>query len=703
MQRIKEKIEVNGRTLEIETGQLARQAQGAVKVSYGETVILATCCTDEARPGLNFFPLTVDYRERTYAAGKIPGGFFKREGRPQEKETITSRLIDRPLRPLFPDGYKKEVQVMVTVLSSDGENDADIPALIGASCATALTPAPFAGPVGAVRISSKDGNMIVNPTVTQLQESDCDFVVAGTSDAVVMLEGEANEVPEEEVIKSIEKAFSEIKRIVELQNTLLQKANPEKEEFVAPQSDEELENKVKEAAEEKITSLFKTATSKIERSRSLSKIKEEVLQELVDEESEDASDVKGAISEYFGQLKKEILRKLIKEEGLRVDGRKPDELRPIDCVSSLLPRTHGSGLFTKGETQALAAVTLGTMADMQIMDELSGEYKKSFMLHYNFPAFSVGEVKPNRGPGRREIGHGLLAEKALKKVFPSRDDFPYTIRVVSDILESNGSSSMASICAGTIALMDAGVKIESPVAGVGMGIIEGVILTDMLGDEDHAGDMDFKVAGTQKGVTAIQMDIKIEGISTQVLRDALNKAREARLKTLEAIQKEIAQPREELSPHAPGITIIKINPEKIGSLIGPGGKNIKKIQEDTGASIDIEDDGSVSISADNEEAMAETVKRVKGHTDEAKPGQIYIGTVKNIMNFGAFVEILPGQDGLVHISELAPYHVSQVTDVLNEGDEVRVKCIEIDERGRINLSRVQAMSEEEKEKEKNNK
>ncbi len=700
MQKITEKIEINGRELVIETGQLARQAHGSVKVSYGETVILATCCTAEARPGIDFFPLSVDYRERTYAAGKIPGGFFKREGRPQEKETITSRLIDRPIRPLFPDGYKNEVQIMIAVLSSDGENDADIPALVGASCATSLSKAPFLGPVGAIRMGRVGGETVINPTFSQLKESDYNFVVAGTSDAVVMLEGEGNEIPEEEIVKSIEIASQEIKKIVEVQNRIIEKVNPEKEEYEEIKPDSELENKVKELAEEKILEVYRAGCSKIERSASLSEIKKTVVEELVDESSEDAESRTDEIKGVFSGLAKSLLRKLVREEGVRVDGRGPDDLRPIECATALLPRTHGSGLFTKGETQSLAAVTLGTMADMQIMDELEGEYKKNFMLHYNFPPFSVGEVRPNRGPGRREIGHGLLAEKAIKKVLPSREDFPYTVRVVSDILESNGSSSMASICAGTLALMDAGVSIKAPVAGVGMGIIDGVILTDMLGDEDHAGDMDFKVAGTESGVTTVQMDIKIKGISSDILREALEKAKKARLGTLDEMKKEISQPREEISPHAPGITLIKINPEKIGSLIGPGGKNIKKIQEETGAAIDIDDDGTVAISAVSKEDMDEAVRQVKGYTDEAKPGQIYVGKVKNIMNFGAFVEILPGQDGLVHISELAPYRVGKVEDILNEGDEVRVKCVEIDERGRINLSRIQAMSPEEREQEK---
>lgn len=699
MTKFTESIEVNKRILKIETGELARQAGGSVLISYGETVVLATCCVAGAREGQNFFPLTVDYRERTYAAGKIPGGFFKREGRPQEKETISSRLIDRPIRPLFPDGYVDEVHIVLTVLSSDGDNDADIPALIGGSCAAALSPAPFQGPVGAVRIGKVDGKFVVNPTFAESELSTMDIVVAGTAEAVTMLEGKADEATEEEVLDAIDVARGEIGKIIELQKKIVQHVSPEKIEFVAPEKDESLLEEVKEAASARIIEVFRAALSKHARSAALKEIRDAVISSY-EAKGENWAERLSEVREALEKTEKLMLRKLIKEEKLRVDGRKPDQLRKITTSVGILPRTHGSAVFTKEETQSLSVATLGTGSDQQIMDELGGEYKKHFMLHYNFPPFSVGEARFMRGPGRREIGHGLLAEKAIFPMLSSKEEFPYTIRLVSDILESNGSSSMASVCAGSMALMDAGVPMKSTVAGVGMGIIENVILTDMVGDEDHSGDMDFKVAGTRKGVTAIQMDIKISGISREILERALAQAKVARIQTIDELEKTIAESRKEFSPYAPQLATLKIKTDKIGALIGPGGKHIKKIQEDLNVDIDVSDDGTVIISANSKDDLISAENMVRGFTDDVEPGKTYVGTVQKIMDFGAFVQVLPGKDGLVHISELAPYRVGKVTDILSEGDTVKVKCLEIDDRGRINLSRVAALTPEEVQKEK---
>ncbi|MFW6172365.1 MAG: polyribonucleotide nucleotidyltransferase [Elusimicrobiota bacterium] len=702
MKKITKEIDVGGRKLIIETGELAKQASGAVKVSYGETVVLATCCISKLDKDLGFFPLTVNYRERTYAAGKIPGGFFKREGKPQEKEIITSRLIDRPIRPLFPDNFNYEVQIIITVLSSDGENDTDIPAMIGGSCAVAISEAPVDESVGAVRIGKCKGEYVVNPTFQQIEDCEFEFVIAGNEHAITMMEGEGLECSEEEVLKSLDFAAKEIKIIAELQKEIIKEIDPDKIEIEPEEFDEDLVSNVKEFCESKIKQVIKNAYSKKQRREELSSIKKEAIDEFVPEhtEPEEIEEKTSQIGKILDQLEKDILREQVKEEGKRVDGRAPDELREINCEAGILPRTHGSGLFTKGETQSLAVTTLGTSSDQQIMDELEGEYKKHFMLHYNFPPYSVGEVRRMTGPGRREIGHGLLAEKALVSVLQEKKTFPYTIRVVSDILESNGSSSMATVCAGCISLMDAGVPLSMPVAGVGMGLIDDVILCDILGDEDHAGDMDFKVAGTRKGITAIQMDIKTRGIANETLRKVLDKAKTARLKTLDEIEKVISKPRDNISPYAPQISTTQINPDKIGALIGSGGKTIKKIQEETGSNIDIEDDGRVTVSADSKDNLDKALEKIKGYTEEVEPGKIYKGKVRKIMDFGAFVEILPGQDGLVHISELAPYHVKKVTDIVNEGDEILVKCINIDEKDRINLSRVKALSDKDRQKEK---
>ncbi len=705
MEKFKEAFELAGRELRLETGELARQAGGAVKVSYGDTVVLATCCVS---PGGNlpFFPLTVDYREKTYAAGKIPGGFFKREGKPQEKEVITSRLIDRPIRPLFPEGYKDEVQVFISVLSSDGINNSDIPAMIGGSCAVALSSAPMEDPIGAIRIGKIDGEFIVNPTFEQINDSEFDIIVAGKEGTITMIEGKAYETSEEDILKAINKAEEYVAQIVDLQNKIVEKAGKEKLVYEPAPIDDELAKKVRNKASAAITEIFKSAYSKQVRSSKLTELKDQIIEKLAEkdpETGESDSDISGQIKTIFGKLEKEILRKMVTEDKLRVDGRKPDELRPITCKAGYLPRTHGSAVFTKDETQSLGVITLGTTSDQQIMDELEGEYKKHFMVHYNFLPFCVGEVRRYFGPKRREIGHGLLAERALYPVLPDKEDFPYTIRLVSDILESNGSSSMATVCAGTLALLNGGIKMKAPVAGVGMGIIGDTILTDMLGDEDHAGDMDFKVAGTRKGVTAIQMDIKISGINREILREALQKAKDARLSTLEEIEKETPKAKDNLSPWAPQLNTLTIKKSKIGAVIGPGGKNINHIQDESDASVDIDDDGqqgTVTISTDSRESMDRAVKMVKGFTDEAEVGKIYEGTVQTVKNYGAFVEVLPGMDGLLHISELAPYHVAKVTDILNEGDTVKVKCTKIDDRGKISLSRVEAMTNEELEAEK---
>ncbi len=702
MTKITEKIELNGRDLVIETGEIARQAGGSVKVTYGETVVLAACCTAEVKANLGFFPLTIDYRERTYAAGKIPGGFFKREGRPQEKETISARLIDRPIRPLFPEGYGDEVQVMITILSFDGENDADIPAMIGASCAVSLSSAPFNGPIGAVRIGKIGDNFIVNPTCSEMNECEFDLVIAGTEAGISMLEGKSNETSEETILKAIETAEPIIAEIVQFQRNIVKLAEVEKMEFTPPELDEDLKKEITGIVEDKIMKVYKGSLSKHERSKNLKVIKKELLEQLIDSQQEDDAK-ESMIKTIFSKIEKEVLRKLLIEEKIRVDGRGPEDLRPITCISGVLPRTHGSGIFTKGETQSLSVVTLGTKHDQQIMDALEGEYKKNFMLHYNFPPYSVGEVRPNRGTSRREIGHGILAEKAISYALPEREIFPYTIRLVSDILESNGSSSMATVCAGTIALMDAGVPLKKPVAGVGMGIIDDVILTDIMGDEDHAGDMDFKVAGTKEGLTAIQMDIKISGISKDILKKALEQAKKARIATLEEIEKVISEPREDISQYAPRVATLTINPKKIGILIGPGGKNIKAIQEATETVIEIDDDGTVAVSSASKDNLAKAVDMVKNSTADAEAGQTYEGIVKGVVDFGAFVEILPGKEGLVHISELAPFRVNKVTDILNMGDKVKVKCLGVDERGKIKLSRVKALTDEEvnEEKDKN--
>lgn len=682
-------MELAGRTLVLETGTLAGQASGAVVVQYGDTVILATAViSPEVKEGINFFPLTVDYSEKMYAAGKIPGGFFKREGRPRGKEIITSRLIDRPLRPLFPDGFKNEVQIMISVLSTDCENDSDVISIVGASCALAISGAPFNGPVGAVRVGRINGEFVINPTFQQLENSDLDLVIAGTRKAIIMVEGAASEIPETVMLEALEVGHKSIQDLIKLQEKLvssLEVKEGTRPEYKIYEIDKELEKKVKELAEAKIAEAI--CLDKLTRRIKLAKITEETIEQL----KESYPDTNGDIKIILDDIKREKIRQKIIKEKKRVDGRGLSEVRPIDCKVGVLPRTHGSGLFTRGSTQALVTTTLGTPSDMQIMDELEKEYKKKFMLHYNFPPFSTGEVRPSRGPGRREIGHGMLAERALTPVLPPDDKFPYTIRLVSDILESDGSSSMASICGSSLSLMDAGVPISAPVAGVAMGVIvengQSLILTDILGLEDYCGDMDFKVAGTKEGITAFQMDVKIEGVTLEIIRKALDDALKARLLILDKMMQAIQTPRTSLSNYAPKIIIVQINPDKIRDVIGPGGKIIKKIIEDTKVEIDIKDNGQIFIAAVDIEACNKAQQIIEYLVADAEVGKVYKGKVTRIVNFGAFVEILPGKEGLVHISQLDDRRVEKVENVVREGEEIMVKVIEIDNQGRINLSR----------------
>jgi polyribonucleotide nucleotidyltransferase len=682
-------MELAGRTFTLETGVLAGQASGAVVVQYGDTVVLATAViSPQPKEGVDFFPLTVDYSEKMYAAGKIPGGFFKREGRPREKEILTARLIDRPLRPLFPDGFKNEVQIMVSVLSTDCENDSDVISIVGASCALAISGAPFNGPVGAVRVGRINGEFVINPTFQQLENSDLDLVLAGTKKAIIMVEGAAKEIPESVMLEALEAGHKGIQDIIKLQENLVKSLEIKegtRPEYKIYEIDKELQGKVTELAEKKMTEAI--CLDKLTRRIQLAKLTEETIEQL----QESYPESNGEIKVILDELKRDIIRRKIIKEKKRVDGRGLSDVRSINCKVGVLPRTHGSGLFTRGGTQALVITTLGTPSDMQIMDELEKEYKKKFMLHYNFPPFSVGEVRPNRGPGRREIGHGMLAERSLRPVLPPDDKFPYTIRLVSDILESDGSSSMASVCGSSLSLMDAGVPITAPVAGVAMGVIiedgQALVLTDILGLEDHCGDMDFKVAGTTKGITAFQMDLKVEGVTLEILRKALDEALKARLFILEKMMQAINTPRQSLSNYAPKIIVLQINPDKIRDVIGPGGKIIKKIIEDTKVEIDIKDDGQIFIAAVDVEACNKAQQMIECLVADAEVGKIYKGKVTRIVNFGAFVEILPGKEGLVHISQLDEKRVEKVDDVVHEGEEIMVKVVEIDNQGRINLSR----------------
>ena len=688
-------IELRGKELTLETGKMARQADGSVVARYGDTVVLATAVSSKtAREGIDFFPLTIDYLEKTYAAGKIPGGFFKREGRPTEKEVLTSRLIDRPHRPLFPKGYSCETQGIVNVLSYGDENIADVLGITSMSTALHISDIPFDGPVAAVRIGRIQGAFIINPDLKEVEECDLNLVVAGTTDAVAMVEGSAQEMSESDLLEAIDLAHAEIKKLCAVQNEFREKVGKPKRSFTVPEKDEELKNKVKELAVGKITEAI-VIPDKLRRQSALDEILNEIIKLLNKEDKDIAKDIAAA----FNDIEKNLVRDMILSRNVRADGRTPEQIRPISAEVGLLPRTHGSALFVRGETQCLAVVTLGTTDDEQRIDSLEGETTKSFMLHYNFPPFSVGEVKPLRSPGRREIGHGILAERSIRAIMPSKADFPYTVRIVSDTLESNGSSSMASVCGGTLALMDAGVPIKAPVAGIAMGLIkEGdrvVVLTDILGLEDHLGDMDFKVTGTENGIAAFQMDTKIGGISREIMEKALEQARQGRLFILNKIKETMTEPRKELASHAPRIYTMQIKQDKIREVIGTGGKVIRGIIEKTGVKINIDDSGLISIAASDGVAAQKAIDIINGIIAEAEIGKIYLGKVKKIMDFGAFVEILPGTEGLCHISQLSDKRVANVTDEVSEGEEILVKVIEIDKMGKIRLSRKEAMREQE--------
>ncbi len=679
--------DVGGRELSFEVGRVARQAHGATLVRYGGTVVLVTAVmSEEVREGIDFLPLLVDYEERFYAAGKIPGGFFKREGRPSENAILSARLVDRSIRPLFPKGFRNDVHIVVTVLSYDQLNQPEILAINGASLALSVSEIPFDGPVAAVRVGYIDGEFIVNPTEPELETSELDLVVAGTKDAIVMVESGAREIPEKVMVDAMAFAHEHIRKIIEIQERLIEKLGKEKMKLESPERNEELSRIIRERWAQAIREALNIRT-KIERNAALKKIEREIYTEL----GEEFLGYEFQMKEEFEALLHETVRKMIVEEGIRADGRGWKDIRPITCEVGVLPRTHGSALFTRGETQALVITTIGVVGDEQIIDGLGEEEAKRFMLHYNFPPYSVREVRPMRGPGRREIGHGALAERALKAVIPPEDDFPYTIRVVSEILSSNGSTSMATVCGGTLSLMDAGVPIKSPVAGIAMGLIkEGdkvVVLSDILGLEDHHGDMDFKVAGTEKGITALQMDLKVKGISFDTLERALEQAREGRLYILGKMKEAIAEPRPSLSPYAPRIMVAEINPDKIHEVIGPGGKIIRDIIRKTGAKIDIEEDGKVYISSPTEESGLKALEMIKNIAREVKEGDIFKGKVTRVTKFGAFVEIWPGKVGLVHISELSDRKVRSVEDVVKVGDEIEVMVIGVDSLGRISLSR----------------
>jgi polyribonucleotide nucleotidyltransferase len=690
---------IGGRVMSIETGRVAEQSSGAVLVRYGDTVILATAVgSTEPREGIDFFPLTVDVEERMYAAGKIPGGFIKREGRATEHAILASRLTDRPLRPLFPKGYRNDVQIVITVLSVDQENDPDVMCIVGASAALTISDIPFAGPVGAVCVGYIDDQIVINPTESQMAQSKLDLTIAGTSDAVMMVEAGAKELPEDLMLEAVRAGQEALQDIIKMQEKLAQAVGVVKRPFTPPPPvDPELQAKVAEFVHPRFEAAV-SSPNKATRSAALDLVQDELVTELGTQYPDRLKDI---ITLYEKELKSYV-RNAILDHGARPDGRDLKTIRPITCEVGLLPRTHGSALFTRGQTQVLSVVTLGSPGDEQVLDGLGQVDNKRFMHHYNFPPYSTGETKPLRGPGRREIGHGALAERAVAAVIPSQSEFPYTIRAVSDILSSNGSTSMGSVCGTTLALMDAGVPIHAPVAGVAMGLVTGegeragkwAVLSDIQGIEDALGDMDFKVAGTADGVTALQMDIKVKGITYEIMAKALEQAHEGRMFIMEKMLDAIDAPREELSTFAPRIQTIKINPDKIGAVIGPGGKMIRKIQEESGAKIDIEDDGSVNISATSGEAMQAAMDAVRALTDEVEVGRIYTGTVRRLVDFGAFVEILPGKEGLVRTAQLADYQVMRPEDVVSVGDEITVMVIEVDGQGRINLSRRAALSGE---------
>ena len=687
-------IEINGKSLHVETGRIAKQANGSAVVTLGETVVLVTAVsTDQIREGIDFLPLTVEYQEMSYAGGRIPGNFFRRDmGRPGEKETLTARLIDRPLRPLFPDNYYYETQVIATVLSTDKENEADVLAMLGASTALEISDIPFAGPIAGVRVGRVDGKFIANPTLSQQVESDINLIVACNRAGISMVESGSLFVSESDMIEAIFFGHEAMQPMLDMQEELKNEIGKPKRVIPAETVNEELRKKVSEMGAPMLQDVVTTADKMLRQEKG-----KQVRNKIQDALNETYKDMESEISEAVHAQEKKMVRKMILEEGKRIDGRSFTEVRPIECVVGLLPRVHGSALFTRGETQAMVLTTLGTEKDEQRMESIYGEYFRSFILHYNFPPYSVGEAKRLSGPGRREIGHGALARRALLPVLPQKEDFKYSIRVVSEILESNGSSSMASVCGGCLSLMDAGVPVKEPVAGVAMGLVSDgnkvVVLTDIIGDEDHYGDMDFKVTGTRDGITALQMDIKIEGISREVVEQALDQAKEGRIFILDEMNKAISKSRDQVSEYAPIISTLKIKPEKVRVLIGPGGKTIREITNTSGARIDVDDEGTVTISAADGECSDAAIKMINEISQEAEVDKLYMGKVVKIMDFGAFVEIFPGTDGLVHISQLARERVEKVTDVLKEGDEVLVKVLEVDNNGKIRLSRKAALGE----------
>jgi polyribonucleotide nucleotidyltransferase len=684
---IRENVKIGDRIVTLETGRIAKQAS-SVLVTCGETIVLVTAVgADSPRPGIDFFPLSVDYIEKTYAAGKIPGGFFKREGRLRDDEVLVSRLIDRPCRPLFPEGFRNDVQVIATVLSFDKETPADVLAMVGASAALHISNIPWAGPIGGVRVARVDGKLVANPTFAEIEKADLDLVVAASKDAIVMVEGECNEVSEQDLVDALFFAKDAVQNVIDLIERMREAVGKPKMEFTPPSTPENVVARVRELALERVRAAC-NVPAKHERYGAFKAIKKEVVAQVVAELGPDAeAHAKAA----YEDLRYTTMRRQVVEDRRRVDGRDLTTVRPITIETGLLPRVHGSALFTRGETQGIVTVTLGTGQDEQRIDALTGDTFKRFLLHYNFPPYSVGETKPMRGPGRREVGHGRLAERALSKVLPSKEAFPYTIRVVSEITESNGSSSMATVCGGSLALMDAGVPVKAAVAGVAMGLImEGdawAVLTDILGDEDHLGDMDFKVCGTAKGITAIQMDIKVSGLSRDILTQALAQAKEGRLHILGKMNEAISQPRPELSKYAPRITTIKIKPDQIRLVIGPGGKMIKAIVDQTGVSIDVSDDGTIAIASSDSAAAARAVEIIRGITQEPEIGQTYKGTVRRVEPYGAFLELMPGSDGLLHISDISWHRVESVEDHMKLGDVVEVKITNIDRDGRIRLSR----------------
>jgi polyribonucleotide nucleotidyltransferase len=684
-----------GRKLTVELGQLAKQANGAVLVRYGDTAVLSTATASKEPKNLDFFPLTVNYEERLYAVGKIPGGFIKREGRPSEKAILASRLIDRPIRPLFADGFRNDVQVISIVMSVDQDCSTEMAAMFGSSLALSTSDIPFEGPIAGVVVGRVDGNFVVNPTVEQAEKSDIHLTVAGTKDAINMVEAGANEVPEEIMLEAIMFGHEEIKRLIEFQEGIVAEIGKEKRQITLYEINSELEAEVRSMCESDMINAIQVQ-EKHAREDAIKEVKNQVLAKFDEQEATD--ETLKQVKQILDKLVKGEVRRLITEEKVRPDGRGVDEIRPLSSQIGILPRTHGSGLFTRGQTQALSICTLGAMGDVQILDGLGIEEEKRFMHHYNFPLFSVGETGPIRGPGRREIGHGALGERALEPVIPSEKDFPYTIRLVSEVLESNGSTSQASICGSTLAMMDAGVPIKAPVAGIAMGLVKSgenyTVLTDIQGMEDHLGDMDFKVAGTAKGVTALQMDIKIDGLSREILEEALQQAKKGRMQILDSMLATISEPKAELSQYAPKILTMTINPDKIRDVIGPSGKQINKIIEETGVKIDIEQDGTVFIASTNQEMNQKAKKIIEDIVREVQVGELYLGKVKRIEKFGAFVEIFAGKDGLVHISELAEERVGKVEDVIKIGDEFLVKVTEIDKQGRVNLSRKAVLKEQ---------